>query len=141
MTTTPGYLLDTNICIYIAKHRPPEVAERFARAVPGEVAISAITYGELLYGAEKSQAREKSLAKIAAFVDLVPVLPLPSDTARHYGRLRADLSRQGISIGMNDLWIAAHALTLDAVLVSNNLREFSRVAGLRYENWVNPAPR
>jgi tRNA(fMet)-specific endonuclease VapC len=131
------FLLDTNICIYIAKHRPPEVAERFAQTKPGELAISAITYGELRYGAEKSQAPGKSLEKIKAFVELVPVLPLPADAAERYGRLRADLSRLGIPIGMNDLWIAAHALALDAVLVSNNIREFSRVAGLRYENWVN----
>lgn len=131
------YLLDTNICIYIAKHHPAEVAERFAQARPGEMAISVITYGELRYGAEKSQMPEKALAKINAFVELVPVLPLPPDAAERYGRLRADLTRLGIPIGMNDLWIAAHALAENVVLVSNNLREFSRIAGLRYENWVS----
>lgn len=130
------FLLDTNICIYIAKHHPAEVAERFAQSRAGEMAISVITYGELRYGAEKSQMPAKALAKINAFVELVPALPLPPDAAECYGRLRADLTRQGIPIGMNDLWIAAHALVLDVVLVSNNIREFSRVDGLRYENWV-----
>ena len=89
------YLLDTNICIYIAKRRPPEVASRFERLRPGEVGMSMITYGELLFGAEKSQHPTQAARRLARFVELVPVLGLPEDTPRQYGRIRAELERAG----------------------------------------------
>ncbi len=68
---------------------------------------------------------------------LVPVLPLPVDAAVYYGQLRAELNQRSTSVGMNDLWIASHALALNIILVSNNIREFSRIPGLKYENWAN----
>jgi len=131
------YLLDTNICIYIAKRRPPEVASRFERLRPGEVGMSMITYGELLFGAEKSQHPQAVKDRLQRFVELVPVLPLPEESPRHYARIRSELERTGTPIGANDLWIAAHALASGLILVSNNLREFGRVTGLATENWAH----
>jgi tRNA(fMet)-specific endonuclease VapC len=131
------YLLDTNICIYIAKRRPPEVASRFESLRPGEVGMSIITYGELLFGAEKSQHPEPAKERLRRFVEFVPVLVLPDESPRHYARIRAELERAGTPIGGNDLWIAAHALASGLILVSNNLREFGRIAGLSTENWAH----
>ena len=130
------YLLDTNICIYIAKRHPPEVLNRFESLQVGDVAMSIITYGELLFGAEKSQSSKRALANLHRFAELVPVLPLPQSAAIHYGTIRATLEKAGTPIGANDLWIAAHALAENIVLVSNNLREFKRVPELKLENWV-----
>ncbi|WP_342450206.1 type II toxin-antitoxin system VapC family toxin [Thiorhodococcus minor] len=131
------YLLDTNICIYTAKRRPPEVAGRFERLHPGEVGMSMITYGELLLGAEKSQLPKQIAERLQRFVELVPVLALPDNSPSHYARIRAALERAGTPIGANDLWIAAHAMASGLILVSNNLRELGRVAGLTTENWAH----
>ena len=131
------YLLDTNICIYIAKRRPPEVAARFERLSPGQVGMSMITYGELLFGAEKSQHPQAATERLQRFVEWVPALTLPEDSPRHYARIRADLERAGTPIGANDLWIAAHALAANLILVSNNLKEFGRISGLQMENWAH----
>ncbi len=136
MAAPMRYLLDTNICIYIARHQPPEVRERFARHGANELAMSLVTYGELRFGAEKSQARERALTSLDQLTRLIQVLPLPLAAAEHYGEIRAVLQRSGQPIGNNDLWIAAHARAEDWVLVTNNEREFVRVAGLRVENWV-----
>ena len=102
------YLLDTNICIYIAKRRPPEVATHFESLRSGEVGMSIITYGELLFGSEKSRHPKAVEERLERFVELVPVLPLPDDSPHHYARIRAKLERAGTPIGANDLWIAAH---------------------------------
>ena len=131
------YLLDTNICIYIAKRRPPEVASHFEALKPGDVGMSIITYGELLFGAEKSQHPEPAMERLQRIIELIPALALPKDAPRHYARIRSELERAGTPIGANDLWIAAHALASKQVLVSNNLREFMRVIGLVTENWVH----
>ncbi len=131
------YLLGTNICIYIAKRWPPEVAGRFERLHPGEVGMSMMTYGELLLGAEKSQHPKQVAERLQRFVELVPVLALPDNSPSHYARIRAALERAGTPIGANDLWIAAHAMASGLILVSNNLREFGRVAGLTTENWAH----
>lgn len=130
------YLLDTNICIYISKRRPPEVLERFKQLEPGEVGMSLVTYGELRYGAEKSQHREIALDKLTRLIEFIPVIMPDSQMAVHYGNIRAILERAGTPIGNNDLWIAAHALALSVTLVSNNTSEFKRVPGLTVENWV-----
>jgi tRNA(fMet)-specific endonuclease VapC len=130
------YLLDTNICIYIAKRRPPVVASRFESLRPGEVGMSMVTYGELLFGIEKSQHPTSGKERLQRFIELVPVLPLPDDSVHHYARIRSSLERAGTPIGANDLWIAAHALASRLTLVSNNLREFDRVSGLLTENWA-----
>ncbi len=130
------FLLDTNICIYIQRQKPTQVLARFHKLKAGEAAISVITWGELLYGTEKSQQRAKVLAALQEFSSLIPVLPLPEGAGATYGALRAALERKGLPIGNNDLWIAAHAKTADLTLVSNNLREFERVPGLKARNWA-----
>jgi tRNA(fMet)-specific endonuclease VapC len=132
----PRFLLDTNICIYIRKKRPVEVLARFEKLKAGEAALSVITYGELLYGAARSQQRKLALALLNDLVSFLPVLALPEDAAREYGEIRAGLESKGETIGGNDLWIAAHAKVLGLVLVTNNDREFKRVSGLKVQNWA-----
>jgi tRNA(fMet)-specific endonuclease VapC len=133
------YLLDTNICIYVIKHRPAEVRERF-NANQGRMAISAITLAELAHGAEKSEHRERNTAVVEDFCSRLVVLPYGEADAWHYGSIRAVLERQGTPIGVNDLHIAAQARSAGLTLVSNNLREFSRVPGLLVENWLDAGP-
>jgi len=133
---TVRYLLDTNICIYVQRARPPSVLARFAALNAGDAAISTVTWGELIYGAEKSTRRESVLGALREFTSFVPVLPMPSDAGVHYGALRARLERSGEIIGNNDLWISAHALATGLILVTNNEREFMRVPELAIENWA-----
>ncbi len=130
------YLLDTNICIYIRRHQPPQVLARFQRLKPGEAAISVITSGELLYGAEKSQHRAQAIRKLEELATLIPVLSLPESAAQTYGTIRRQLETRGEMIGNNDLWIAAHAKAAELILVTNNEREFKRVPGLKVQNWT-----
>jgi tRNA(fMet)-specific endonuclease VapC len=130
------YLLDTNICIYIAKQKPPGVLARLQRLRPGDVGMSVITYLELVYGAWKSQHREENLERIKELELLIPVLPMDASAGLHYGQVRAELERKGSPVGAYDLLIAAHALSLGLTLVTNNVREFRRIAQLRVENWA-----
>lgn len=132
----PRYLLDTNICIYIKNHRPAEVLMRFSRLPPGKVAMSAITYGELCFGAEKSSKPKATRQILEHLTALIPVLPLDAGVSEHYGKIRQQLQALGKPIGNNDLWIAAHALAGKLILVTNNVTEFERVEGLKVENWV-----
>ena len=132
----PRYLLDTNICIYIQRQKPGEVLARFQKLKPGDAAISVITWGELLYGAEKSRQRKKALQLLEEFKTLIPVLPMPENTGKTYGAIRASLESKGMPIGNNDLWIAAHAKAEGLTIVTNNEREFQRVPGLKVQNWV-----
>jgi tRNA(fMet)-specific endonuclease VapC len=132
----PRFLLDTNICIYIREKRPEEVLRRFRKLRAGEAALSVITFGELFYGANKSAQRAAALERLRELIHVLPALPLPEAAAETYGTIRADLEAKGAMIGNNDLWIAAHALAADLTLISNNLREFRRVSGLRLQNWV-----
>lgn len=130
------YLLDTNICIYIQRERPPAVLSKFRRLKPGDAAISVITWGELMYGAAKSSQSERVSTALQEFATLVPVLALGSNVGAEYGAIRASLESSGRIIGNNDLWIAAHARGERLVLVTNNVREFERVPGLRIQNWA-----
>lgn len=130
------YLLDTNICIYIAKFNPPTVRERFVRHSAEELAMSVITLGELRHGAEKSDASKKAFSAIELLVTAIQVMPIDNAVAHQYGKIRAKLELAGQTIGNNDLWIAAHAKAEDWILVTNNEREFKRVAGLKIENWT-----
>jgi tRNA(fMet)-specific endonuclease VapC len=129
-------MLDTDICIYISKRRPPEVKQRFERLKPGQVVMSVITYGELYYGATKSNHKAKALAELDATIRDIPVEDLTSVVSQAYGTIRAALERQGRVIGNNDLWIAAHAKALNITLATNNERESLRVTGLSVENWA-----
>ncbi len=131
------YLLDTNICIYIAKNKPPEVYTRFANLDVGQVGMSIITFGELWYGAQKSQQSERSIQKLMELTRLIPIVNLNRETARYFGFIRSELEKKGMPIGNNDLWIAAHALESNLILVTNNTREFERVPHLKLENWVH----
>jgi len=130
------FLLDTNICIYIQRHKPPAVLARFEKLDPGDAVISVITWGELLCGAQKSRQRKAALQVLEEFQALVAVLPLPENAGKSYGAIRALLESRGESIGNNDLWIAAHARAAALTLVTNNEREFKRVPGLKIRNWV-----
>ncbi len=130
------YLLDTNICIYIQREKPAEVLVRFQELRPGAAAISVITWGELLYGAEKSQQRRKAIELLEEFRSFVPVLSMPENAGNAYGAIRASLQSKGKLIGNNDLWIAAHAKVAALTVVTNNEREFQRVPGLKIQNWV-----
>ncbi len=130
------YLLDTNICIYIAKCSPLEVRSRFDKMPADSVAMSVITLGELRYGAEKSQARKKALAALEQLQSVIQVVPLAEAAGASYGQIRSELQRVGKPIGNNDLWIAAHAHSEGWTLVTNNEREFRSVKGLTVENWV-----
>jgi tRNA(fMet)-specific endonuclease VapC len=130
------YLLDTNICIYIAKQKPEAVMKRFVKLEVGELAMSIITYGELLYGAKKSHFQDQAHKKLIELTTLIPALPLNNDVAEHYGDIRANLEKMGKLIGNDDLWIASHARALKAILVTNNFKEFKRVPHLKIENWV-----
>jgi tRNA(fMet)-specific endonuclease VapC len=130
------YLLDTNICIYIAKQKPHSVLARLQQLKPGDVGMSIITFLELVYGAWKSQHREANLMRIEGLERLIPVLPLDASAAGRYGQVRTELERKGSPIGAYDLLIAAHALTLGLALVTNNVREFRRVQNLMVENWA-----
>jgi len=130
------YLLDTNICIYIQRQKPDEVLVRFQKLKPGDAAISVITWGELLYGAEKSHQRKRALQLLEEFKTFVPVLPMPENAGKTYGSIRAKLESKGWPIGNNDMWIAAHAIAATLTIVTNNEREFQRVPGLKVQNWV-----
>jgi tRNA(fMet)-specific endonuclease VapC len=130
------YLLDTNICIYIAKRNPPAVRERFSAHGIRELAMSVVTYSELRFGAEKSQARDRALETIRQLGERMAICALPAQAGEHYGEIRAHLQRTGQPIGNNDLWIAAHARAEGWILVSNNEAEFLRVPGLAVENWA-----
>ncbi len=130
------YLLDTNICIHIAKHNPPIVRERFARHTANELVMSVVTLGELRFGAEKSRSRERALAVISQLESAMQIAPLSEAAGQHYGQIRAALQQRGEIIGNNDLWLAAHARAEGWILVTNNEREFARVEGLQVENWA-----
>jgi tRNA(fMet)-specific endonuclease VapC len=130
------YLLDTNICIYIAKTRPEEVLARFKRLQPGEVAMSAITYGELCHGACKSRHRADAGKILRELTAIIPVLGIGAEVGNCYGEIRSQLEKEGRVIGNNDLWIASHAVAIGVPLVTNNEKEFNRVPGLSVQNWV-----
>ncbi len=128
-------MLDTNIVIYVIKQRPLVVLERFNQH-SDSLCISTITLAELWHGVEKSSRPEQNRRQVEDFVSRLEVLPYGDRAADHYGNIRAQLERAGQTIGVNDLHIAGHARSEALILVSNNLREFSRIEGLRLENWV-----
>ena len=128
-------MLDTNIVIYTIKNRPKQVREAFKQH-ENQMCISAVTRGELIYGAERSSQPERNLADIAGLIARLEVAPFEEHASEHFGQLRAELYRIGQPIGPYDMMIAGHARAMGLILVSNNLKEFERVPGLRLENWV-----
>lgn len=130
-----GYMLDTNICIYVMKNYPQELREKF-NSLAEQLCISSITLGELHFGAEKSSRRTENLTAIEHFVARLDVLPFDAKAAAHYGQLRAELERAGTPCGPHDMQIGGHARSQGLIVVTNNAREFSRMKGIRVENWV-----
>jgi tRNA(fMet)-specific endonuclease VapC len=128
------YMLDTNIAIYVIKHKPIHVLNQFNRHA-NQMCLSMMSVSELLHGAEKSQFPEKTLQTVEDFISRLAILDYDYAAASQYGDIRAKLERKGTPIGVNDLHIAAHARSRGLILVTNNLREFERVEGLRIENW------
>jgi tRNA(fMet)-specific endonuclease VapC len=129
------YLLDTDICIYTIKNRPQSVRDAFNRH-HGQMAISSVTLMELIYGAEKSARPNQNLDVIEGFAARMETLPFDRDAAAHTGQLRAELAKMGTPIGPYDGLIAGHARSRGLIVVTNNRKEFSRVPGLRCEDWI-----
>jgi tRNA(fMet)-specific endonuclease VapC len=129
------YLLDTNILIAALKGQM-EVQSRLETMPLSAIRLSAIVLGELEFGAEKSARSERNRARLAVLVQRLELVGIDHDVTRHYAKVRAMLERQGTPIGANDTWIAAQALAINAVLVTDNEREFSRVPSLPIENWL-----
>jgi len=130
------WMLDTDTCIYVMKHHPPQVQTLLRRVAIGELGISAIVLAELQFGIQKSQRREDNAAALADFLAYCLVLDWPQEASGVYAEIRNALESRGTPIGSNDLLIAAHARHLGCTLVTNNVDEFSRVSGLTIENWV-----
>ena len=127
-------LLDTNTCIYIINNRPPNVLERFRKYKAGEVGISSIAASELAYGVAKSGSAKNRKA-LEMFLAPMQILPFDSQCLWFYADMRASLEKKGLSIGPMDTLIAAQALSIDATLVTNNIKEFMRVPKLKLDNW------
>ena len=130
------YMLDTNICIYIIKQKPKNVIERFRQAQVSEIGVSSITLSELEYGVMKSARPEQNKLALAQFIAPIEIPAYDDVAAQHYGVIRAHLERQGTPIGSLDMLIAAHALSQNSVLITNNESEFKRVSNLKIENWA-----
>lgn len=137
--TGPRYLLDTNICMYLINRKPAEVFRHFEGLSVGDVGISSVTGAELAYGVAKSGSARNRLA-LERFLVPLDIMAFDATAMQRYGPLRTQLERQGKPIGPLDTLIAAHALALGCILVTNNLREFERIPGLALENWAAPTP-
>jgi tRNA(fMet)-specific endonuclease VapC len=130
------YLLDTNICIYVINEKPEKVLRRFAQYPVSEFGISSITHAELQYGVEKSRQRVQNQKALDEFLLPLTILPFHGrEVAARYGEIRALLEASGKTIGPLDTLIAALALALNLTIISNNIKEFSRIPELKYENW------
>ena len=133
------YMLDTNICIYCIKRKPPEVIAKFQQYNPDEICISSITYSKLMHGVEKSQAIEKNRLALTLFLSPIQIISFDAEAAEAYGKIRAALEKRGTPIGPMYMLIAGHAQAKNLILVTNNTREFNRVDNLIVEDWTkNP---
>jgi tRNA(fMet)-specific endonuclease VapC len=129
------YMLDTNICIYVMKRYPQELRDKF-NALAEQLCVSSITLGELHYGAEKSARRVENLTAVEYFVARLDVLPFAEKAAAHYGQVRAELERAGTPCRPHDMQIGGHARSEGLIVVTNNMLEFTRMPGVRAENWI-----
>ncbi|WP_234775683.1 type II toxin-antitoxin system VapC family toxin [Paraburkholderia tropica] len=130
----PRFMLDTNMCIYLMKNQPEQVAKRFAECFVGDVVMSAITYAELEYGVAVSENRAKERRTLAALIEDIPVAPFDAAAAVAYGPIR-EATRERKKDHLDKL-IAAHAVALDIVLVTNNTKDFTSYPGVKLENWL-----
>lgn len=131
----PRYMLDTNMCIYLMKNQPEEVARRFAQCYVGDVAMSSITYAELEYGVATAQNPEQERINLSSLVEDIPVIPFDAAAGVAYGPIRM-ATRDGTRKDALDKLIAAHAVSLDVTVVTNNEKDFARYPGLTVENWI-----
>lgn len=130
------YMLDTNICIYVIKHKPESVFRKLKKIKPEDVCISSITYAELAYGVEKSVQPERNRLALSMMLSSIEIVAFDDAAADEYGEIRAGLERKGTPIESLDMLIAAHARSLGCTLVTNNTKEFCSVEGLEVVNWV-----
>lgn len=130
------YMLDTNICIYAIKKKPEKVLSKLKDKNPEDICISAVTYAELACGVEKSAEVERNRLALSLLLASIEILDFDSKAAEEYGSVRANLEKRGVPIGPLDMMIAGHARSLGYTVVTNNLKEFSRVDGLKTENWA-----
>jgi len=130
------YLLDTNICIYLIKESPARVIRTLQSKRPDEITISSVTFAELQFGVEKSRQAVKNQKALDRFLAPLEIRPFDVEAGRVYARIRADLQRRRKIIGALDMMIGAHAIALNAILVTNNVREFKRIRGIEIENWT-----
>ena len=130
------FLIDTNICIYIMNNHPPEVLQKFKSTGVGKVGISSITVSELHYDACKSNHIKKNINRLDEFLSPFEILSYDENASRYYGKIRSQLEKQGNIIGPLDVLIAAHALSNNLILITNNVKEFMRIKSLQVENWV-----
>ena len=130
------YMLDTNICNYVIKHKPEKVFRKLQTIHPEDVCISSVTYAELVHGVEKSIAVEKNRLALSILLANMEILDFDVDAADCYGKIRAGLEKNGTPIGPLDMMIAGHAQSLGYTVVTNNVKEFSRVSALKIENWA-----
>ncbi len=130
------YMLDTNMCIYIIKNKPEKVKEKLFSTHFKDICISSITLSELYFGVEKSNYSQKNKIALELFLSPFKVLPFGNEAAITYGKVRALLEKNGTPIGAMDYLIAAHALSENLVLVTNNEKEFVRIPNLKVENWA-----
>ena len=130
------YMLDTNICIYVIKHKPEKVLRKLQTIHPEDVCISSVTYAELVHGVEKSAAVEKNRLALSMLLANMEILDFDAQAADCYGKIRSDLEKKGRPIGPLDMMIAGHGQSLGYTVVTNNVKEFSRVSALRIENWA-----
>ena len=131
-----NYLLDTNTCIFIINHKPESVRQKMQSIPIGHIAVSSVTVSELDYGVAKSVAQKRNQAALNKFLIPLEVLAYDEAAARHYGAMRAQLEKKGTPIGSMDMMIAAHALSLRLTVITNNVREFKRVQGLKVADWT-----
>lgn len=130
------YLIDTNICIYIMNHHPPEVFEKLKHVGVGEIGISSISVSELYYGACKGTKIKQNIKRLEEFLYPFEILAYDESASREYGKIRSHLEKMGQVIGPLDMLIAAHAISKKLTVIANNIKEFKRIKSLRVENWV-----
>ena len=130
------YMLDTNICIYAIKHKPEKVFQKLQEVEPEDVYVSSVPYAELVHGVEKSAAVEKNRLALYMLLANIEILDFDVDAADCYGKIRADLEKKGTPIGPLNMMIAGHAQSRGYTVVTNNVKEFSRVSNLKIENWA-----
>ena len=130
------YLLDTNICIFAMKNTYPALSQKLFRILPSEIFVSSVTVGELEYGCYKSKWGERTKSIMNLFLAAYTILPFDRDDAAVFGRIRAELAKEGSPIGLYDLQIAAQGISKCLTVVTHNTGEFSRVSGIQLEDWV-----